>query len=101
MVGASTNLSLLRGARKAEPNCRKVKTKAAGGGTRSTYGAADTSLRSTRFACLGFLGFAFQGALQRLIQRGFCAFVFLLADDALFVFDFELEDFFFQGLEQH
>src|SRR5450755_4517538 len=36
-----------------------------------------------------------------MVQSGFCAFVFLLADAALFVFDFELEEFFFQAFQQH
>jgi len=40
------------------------------------------------------------GSLQRLVQRGLGFLVFLLRDSALFVFDFELEDFFFQGFEQ-
>ena len=61
-----------------------------------------TSLRSVppNFQ-LGFLGFAFQGALQGLIEGGFGAFVFLLRDAALFVLHFELEDFFFQCFQQH
>jgi hypothetical protein len=47
------------------------------------------------------LRFAFQGALEGLVQGGLRAFVFLLADAALFVFDLELEEFFFQAFEQH
>ena len=50
---------------------------------------------------LRLLGFALQGALQGLIEGGFGAVVFLLGDAALFVFHFELEEFFFQGFEQH
>ena len=42
---------------------------------------------------------SFHRALQRLVQRGFGLFIFLLRDSALLVFDFELEDLFFQGLE--
>jgi hypothetical protein len=42
---------------------------------------------------LGFLALAFQGALEGLIQGGLGFFVFLLADAALFVFDFEVEEF--------
>ena len=44
---------------------------------------------------------ALDGALQRAVQRGFGFFVFLLGDLALLVFDFELEEFFFQCFEQH
>jgi hypothetical protein len=43
------------------------------------------------------LGFAFQGALQCLVQCGFGFLVFLLTDAALFVFDFEVEEFVFQA----
>ncbi len=39
----------------------------------------------------GFLALAFQGALEGLVQGGLGFFVFLLADAALFVFDFEFE----------
>src|SRR5579863_1204235 len=49
----------------------------------------------------GFLGFALQRVLQGLVQRGFRFFVLLLRDVALFVLDFELEEFFFQGFKQH
>ena len=49
------------------------------------------------FAGLRLLRFAFQGALQCLIQGGLGGFVFLLADAALLVLDFELEEFFFQA----
>ena len=45
------------------------------------------------------MGFAFQGALQGLVEGGLGFFVFLARDAALFVFDFEFEDLFFQGLE--
>ena len=45
--------------------------------------------------------FALQRALQRLVERGFYAVVFLLRDVAPFVFDFQLEKFFFQPLQQH
>ncbi len=44
---------------------------------------------------LRFLGFALQGALERLIQGGFRFLVFRLGDLALAAFDFELEEFFF------
>jgi|ERR1700733_3946556 len=47
-----------------------------------------------------FLRFTFQGALQGLVKSGLGTFVFLLRDEALFVFHFELEDFFLQGFEQ-
>jgi hypothetical protein len=47
------------------------------------------------FGSSGFLALAFQGALQGLVQSGFGFFVFLLADSPLFVFDFQLEEFFF------
>jgi hypothetical protein len=50
---------------------------------------------------LCLLRFAFQGALEGLVQGGLGAFVFLLADAALFVFHFELEELFFQAFEQH
>ena len=40
------------------------------------------------------------GAFQRLVKRGFGFLVFLLGDSALFVFDFELEDLFFQGFQK-
>ena len=50
---------------------------------------------------LRFLRFAFQGALERLIQGGLCAFVFLLADAALLVFYFEMEELFLQAFEEH
>ena len=39
-------------------------------------------------------------ALQGLVQRGFGFLVFLLRDSALLVFDFELEDLFFQSSKQ-
>jgi len=45
------------------------------------------------------LGFASQGALQCLIQGGLGFFVLLLTDAALFVFDFEFEEFIFQAFE--
>jgi len=48
----------------------------------------------------GSLGFAFQGALEGLVQGGFGFFVLLLTDAALFVFDFEFEEFFFQAFQQ-
>ncbi len=44
---------------------------------------------------LGLLGFAFQGALEGLIEGGFGFLVFRLGDLALSAFDFELEEFFF------
>jgi len=43
-------------------------------------------------------GFALQGALQGLVQGGFGAFVFLLRNASLLVFDLELEEFFLQTL---
>ena len=43
---------------------------------------------------LRFLIFAFQGALEGLVQGGLGLFVFLLGDAALFVFDFEFEQLF-------
>jgi hypothetical protein len=46
------------------------------------------------------LSFASQSALEGLVQGGFGFFVLLLTDAALFVFDFELEEFFFQAFEQ-
>jgi hypothetical protein len=46
------------------------------------------------------LSFASQSALEGLVQGGFVFFVLLLTDAALFVFDFELEEFFFQAFEQ-
>ena len=46
------------------------------------------------------LGFALQGALQRLIEGGLGFLVFGLRDLALAALDFELEEFFFQGIEQ-
>ncbi|SRR6266852_3964157 len=48
-----------------------------------------------------FGGFALQRALQRLIQGSFRLLVFLLRDVSLLVFDFELEEFFFQAFQQH
>jgi hypothetical protein len=42
---------------------------------------------------LRFLGFAFQSPLESLVQGRLGLFVFLLADEALFVFDFEVEEF--------
>ena len=56
---------------------------------------------SPRGFWLRFLRFAFKGALQGLIEGGFGFFVFVVRDAALFVFDFELEELFFQGFEQH
>jgi hypothetical protein len=49
----------------------------------------------------GFLCFAFQGALQGLIQSGFSLFVLLLRNLALLVFDFEFKEFVFQSLQKH
>ena len=49
---------------------------------------------------LRFLGFAPQRPLQCLIEGGFGDLVFRLGDLALPAFDFELEEFFFQGVEQ-
>jgi len=49
----------------------------------------------------GLLCFAFQGALQGLIQSSFSLFVLLLRDLALLVFDFEFEEFVFQSLQKH
>ena len=46
------------------------------------------------------LCFAFQGALQRLVQGGFRLFVLLLTDEALFVLDFEVEEFVLQAFQQ-
>jgi hypothetical protein len=43
---------------------------------------------------------ALHRALQRLVQRGLGFLVFLLRDSALLVFDFELEDLFFQSSKQ-
>ena len=50
---------------------------------------------------LGFLRFALQGALQRLVKRCFGFLVLLLADLSLLVFDFQFEEFVFQAFEQH
>jgi len=47
----------------------------------------------TRF--LRFLVLSFQGSLQGVVQGGFCFLVFLLGDAALFVLDFQFEEFFF------
>ena len=49
---------------------------------------------------LCFLGFAFQGAVQRLVERGFRLLVFFFRNLALAAFDFELEEFFLQHAEQ-
>jgi len=57
----------------------------------TTAGFGEATLRS--------LGFASQGALQCLIQGGLGFFVLLLTDAALFVFDFEFEEFIFQAFE--
>ena len=46
-------------------------------------------------------GFALESSLQGVVQGGFCFFILLLRDAALFVFDFELEEFFFQPFEEH
>jgi hypothetical protein len=43
---------------------------------------------------------ALRCALQGLVQGGFGFLVFLLRDSALLVFDFELEDLFFQSSKQ-
>ena len=43
-----------------------------------------------------FGSFALQRALQVLVKRGLYAVVFLLRDLGLFVFNFQLEKFFFQ-----
>ena len=48
-----------------------------------------------------FGGFAFQGALQGLVEGGLGFVVFLLGDEALFVLDFEVEEFVLEGLEEH
>ena len=48
---------------------------------------------------LRFLAFTFQSALQRLVKRGFGFVILLLADPALFVFDFQFEEFVFQALQ--
>ena len=48
-----------------------------------------------------FLRFAFQRAIEGLIESGFRALVFRLRDLALPAFDFQLEEFFFQGIEKH
>jgi len=42
-----------------------------------------------------FCGFAFQGALEGLVESGLGFFVFLLGDEALLVLDFEVEEFVF------
>jgi hypothetical protein len=44
---------------------------------------------------LGFLGFAFQGALEGLIEGGLGFLVFCWRDLVLAAFDFQLEEFFF------
>ena len=46
------------------------------------------------------LSFAFQGSLESLVQGGFGFFVLLLTDAALFVFDFQFEEFLFQAFKQ-
>ena|SRR2546430_6636950 len=46
-------------------------------------------------------GFAFQGSLQGVVQGCLCRFVFLLGDLSLLAVHFQLEQLFFQALEQH
>ncbi len=43
------------------------------------------------------LGSTLDRALKRAVQCGFCLFIFLLADLALLVLDFQLKQFFLQG----
>jgi hypothetical protein len=50
---------------------------------------------------LGFLGFAFQGALEGLIQGGLRLQIFFPRDFPLCVLYFELEELFFQAFEEH
>jgi len=57
--------------------------------------------RHTGKICLGLLGFAFQGALEGLVEGGFGFLVLRLRDLALAAFDFELEEFFLEAFEQH
>ena len=48
----------------------------------------------------GVLSLTLNCTLQGLVQSGFVLLVFLLRNLALLAFDFQLEKFFFQGLEQ-
>ena len=67
----------------------------------SSFARLDSRGRLPYMVTLGFLRFALQGALQRLVKRCFGLLVLLLADLSLFVFDFQFEEFVFQAFEQH
>ena len=96
----------------SEPNkpvCRGSRAGVAGGGEAAAIGPSPLfrllwSRRARRpssaYLASGFDSASLEGALQGLVQGGFSLFVFLLRDSALFVFDFELKDLFFQGFEQ-
>ena len=58
-------------------------------------------LKHAKCDCLGPLRFALQGALQSLIESGFCFFIISLRDFALLALDFKLEKFFLNSFHQH
>lgn len=63
-------------------------------------GCWSQGLTTTRIH-LGFVGFAFQGTFQRVVEGSFALFVFLLGDASLLVLHLELEQFFLQSFEEH
>jgi hypothetical protein len=68
----------------------------ASAGSRSLRFAGRTNASAPTFTLWGggFLGVASEGALEGLVQGGFCLLVFLFADAALFVVELEGEEFF-------